>query len=87
MLLHYFERLPWWRRLLEWLRPGYTGPMPIEDAGQTWYTIKEAAKLLGMTKQGVHDYIARYDLETRRVGKNIAISFASISWIKQHNKK
>lgn len=64
----------------------YNPGMPIEDRGQTWYTVKEAAELLGMTKQAVFDYVKRYSLETRDIYGAKAISFASIAWIKKHNE-
>ena len=86
-MIEYITRLPWWRRFRKMLGLQYDRPMPIEDAGQTWYTVKEAAKLLGMTKQGIHDYLERYDhLERRRAGRVVFVSYATIAWIK-HNKR
>lgn len=76
------------QRVLTWLGIRHDNErMPIEDAGETWYTVKEAAKLLGMSRQAVHYYIERYKLEVKPVGATFAISFATIAWIKRHNKR
>jgi predicted DNA-binding transcriptional regulator AlpA len=61
--------------------------MPIEDAGETWYTVTEAAKLLGMSRQGVDDYIRRYELPVRLFRDTRFIAFGTVAWIKKHNKK
>lgn len=72
MLLHYFERLPWWRRL--WHTPGQeynSVTMPIEPTGEKLYTTKEAADITGLGEQQVRDVIRAIRIAAKKAGEDL----------------
>lgn len=69
----------WIDRLLTWLGIRHdTMPMPIQDGGELWYTVKEAEALLGVSRQRVHQYIDKGRLATRTLGRLVFVSRGSI---------
>lgn len=68
-----------WAWLLTWF--GFRAdnrPMPIQDGGETWYTVLETAALLGVSRQRVHELIGFGRLVTKPMGRLVVISKTSI---------
>lgn len=68
-----------WGRLLAWFGVRRSiHSTPIEDGGDTWYTVRDAAELMGVSRQRVHELIGLGRLATKPMGRLLLISKASI---------
>lgn len=73
-------------RLLTWLGIRHdTVPMPIEDKGQTWYTVKEVSERVHMSRQRIHQYIDAGKIEPRTIAGIVWLSQPMIDWLRDHN--
>lgn len=65
----------------------YNEPMPIEPTEEPFYTIREVAELLGMSRQRVHKLIQQDRIRAHRFGNVWMVAESAIKQIEAEERR